>query len=597
MSTESSGSEDDVERSNTPLIMISSINNDRSNNNNDIPAIANEAPAPVPDVLLSLAKDDRYISEVFSLLSQAIVPFASILFARSSGGHRNISNDNAGSRAFNADETLEDNGKQFVERIRPELNLLASILVHSATFVFYTRNLNVGDQVQDAGVFRSIGIEALNLSYRLPRGRNCLTVPSHNTSKLIRVKERIASTLSQMNAWHRLLFLQTVVPYIINRVDRGGWSKDLKGLLSTLLKASKIFTNSSSAQEDSETNNEPEERAFRNNDMLRGSARRRLFHEQRRRMMNTSNDNSSSPLSASNDSEVVNEGTNTMQSSQAVHRENASLNEGSENVSAFKNRLNQFSRMSWEIIRHISAALSSLNHGAHQLPRHIGSIENHDKYTNILQWLLRLHLALFYWNGMYPTITHRIAGAKFNNGLHPSATASSPTQTSGAIVANRPSYKPIAALILLQTASALLQTAASASIELAHKLQITIFRWSRNRRAVVQGQHGRSLSSNDTESERAEYLDLIESRVPGIDSSKASSISMHKRIKSNKELESHSACGICLNKRIHPAVPSKCGHVFCWNCIMHWVVNVREECPLCRSKTRRQDVIPLYNYT
>ena len=30
--------------------------------------------APVPDVLLSLAKDDRYISQITKLLSQSIVP-------------------------------------------------------------------------------------------------------------------------------------------------------------------------------------------------------------------------------------------------------------------------------------------------------------------------------------------------------------------------------------------------------------------------------------------------------------------------------------------------------------------------------------------
>ena len=35
--------------------------------------------APVPDVLLSLAKDNRYISDVASLLSQVMVPYASIL--------------------------------------------------------------------------------------------------------------------------------------------------------------------------------------------------------------------------------------------------------------------------------------------------------------------------------------------------------------------------------------------------------------------------------------------------------------------------------------------------------------------------------------
>lgn len=562
-----------------------------------------EASAPVPDVLLSLAKDDRYVSEVFSLLSRAIVPFASIFFVprRSSDGDRTVvnNNNNNRSRDFNAEETLEDDGKQFIERIRPELNLLASILVHSATFVFYTRHFGGGDQVNDVGVQRSIGMESLNLSYRLPPGKNRRTVLSQKASILNRIKESISSKLFQMNAWHRLLFLQTVVPYIINRVGRGGWSQDLDELISTLLETcgfrctNEIATDRPTTREQSEPSNESDDSAFRNDDMLRGSARRRLFLEQRRRMMNSSNDNQRSPLFASEDSEDEEGINNAMQQNQ-VQRDNASLSERSENASAFAKRWKVVSRLSWETTRRISHAMSCLSHGAHQLPRHIGSIENQDRYTKIIKWLFRLHLALFYWSGVYPTITHRIAGAKIHDGTPPSATISSLTSSSGAIVANRPSYKPIAALIFLQAASACLQTAASASIELAHKIQIAYFRWSR--RGITQGQRG-SISFNQSESERADYLELIEARVPGIDSSSnESSTSSKKKSKSNKLSESHHPCGICLNERIHSAAPSKCGHVFCWNCILHWVVNVRQECPLCRATTRPQDVVPLYNY-
>ncbi len=552
-----------------------------------------EASAPVPDVLLSLAKDDRYISEVFSLLSQAIVPFASIFFVprRSSDGSQtmnNSSSNNTRSGNFNAEETLGDDGKQFIERIRPELNLLASILVQSATFIFYTRNFGGGEQVvNDVGVQRSIGMEALNLSYRLPHG-NRRKALLRNASIISRMKDHISSSVFQMNAWHRLVFLQTVVPYMINRVGRGGWSKDLDGLISTLLETcglrrmNETTSNRSATQQETESNNESDDSAIRNDDMLRGSARRRLFLEQRRRMMNSANSNQSSPLFASEESEN-NEGSIALQQNQ-VQRDNV------ENATVFAMRLNQLSRLSWEITRRISNAISSLNHGAHQLPRHIGSIENQDKYTNIIKWLLRLHLAIYYWDGVYPTITHRIAGTNFRDNTSPTAATAAMTSRSGAIVANRPSYKPIAALIFLQAASALLQTAASASIEVAHKLQIAYFRW--NRRSSANGLR-RSISFNETESERAEYLDFVEARVPGIDSSsKESTICSQK-----KSSESHHPCGICLNERIHPAASCKCGHVFCWNCILHWVVNVREECPLCRASTRPQDIIPLYNYT
>lgn len=233
--------------------------------------------------------------------------------------------------------------------------------------------------------------------------------------------------------------------------------------------------------------------------------------------------------------------------------------------------------------------------------------ENLDRYAKAIKWFLRLHLALFYWNGMYPTVAHRLAGAKIRDDVAPYSTGSSLSPMSGAIVANRPSYKPIAVIILFQAFAGLAQTTAEASIELAHFIQISFFRWRRRRRMQQQSigsytvdEHSSSL--NRINSERAEYMDLIEERVPGINSSRKDAMKRgHKsRAKKEKQREQGESdtqpCGICLNERVHPAAPSVCGHVFCWNCILHWVSNVRAECPLCRGQTRPQDIIPLYNY-
>ena len=542
------------------------------------------ASAPVPDILLSLAKDDRYVSEVFSLLSRAVVPFASIFFSPGRNNRDRSANINFTRRDVNAEETLEDDGKQFIERIRPELDLLATILVYSATFVYYTRNFGGGDGVSNRGVQRSIGMESLNIAFVPEKTRN--KVISRNPSLLLRMKELISSKLFQLNAWHRLLLLQTLVPYIINRVGRGGWSHDLNGLVSTLLEScgfrrinNEIATDRSTAQE------ALDDSAFRNDDMLRGSARRRLFLEQRRRMMNSSfNDNQPSPLFASDDS-----GGNTSSSLNNVMQQVHISGGESAEPTILTIRWRKLSKLSRNITVRIFHALSSLSHGAHELPRHIGSIESHDNFTKIIKWLLRLHLALFYWNGVYPTISHRIARAKVQDGvIPPSGNIPSTPSSSGAIVANRPSYKPIAALILMQAASALLKAAASVSIDAAHRIQVAFFRWQR------RGNHRGSICTNQTESERSEYLELIEERVPGVDSCKEQTkLEKEKGHKSDY----HHPCGICLNERIHPAAPSKCGHVFCWNCILHWVMNVREECPLCRTSTRPQDIVPLYNYS
>lgn len=50
-------------------------------------------------------------------------------------------------------------------------------------------------------------------------------------------------------------------------------------------------------------------------------------------------------------------------------------------------------------------------------------------------------------------------------------------------------------------------------------------------------------------------------------------------------------CVLCLNYMIDPSATS-CGHLFCWDCIMEWTLE-RQECPLCRQRCLRQQVIPV----
>mmetsp|Transcript_32830 Transcript_32830/g.69053 ORF Transcript_32830/g.69053 Transcript_32830/m.69053 type:complete len:656 (+) Transcript_32830:34-2001(+) len=604
-------------------------------------------PAPVPDVLLSLAKDNRYISEVASLLSQVAVPFASIfLLPRRGGDGRNrsgtssMSTSRRSSENYNGDDIFEDDGERFIERIRPELNFLASMIVHSATFIFYTRNFGyIAGANNNSGIIkRSLGMESLNLAYRYPVKKRSDSATlmstsvkqSNNKRNIFRDYLMMIFPSWKINQWHRLLFLQTMVPYIIQRVGRGGWSKDLGGLFSTLLdrcgmghiRLSTLSAREISNRTGNEQRIEEDSLAPRNDDRLRGSARRRLFDEQRRRMLHSSSDTAQVNANAnldgdSDDSATVNEANanGMLDESPSLSANGVDNNQSrplrSLGNDAFHRRLKRMSTLSWNVINKISLAVSALSHGAHSLPRHlsVAAGENLDRYAKMIKWFLRLHLALFYWNGIYPTVAHRLVGAKIRDDVAPHSTGSSYSPMSGAIVANRPTYKPIAAIILFQALAALAQTTAEASIEVAHFIQVYFFRWRRRRRMQQQQQNNGSLTQdehslplNRTNSERAEYMDLIEERVPGIASAMKDSMNtMHKsRVKKQKQLDQSGSdthpCGICLNERANPAAPSVCGHVFCWNCILHWVSNVRAECPLCRAQTRPQDIIPLYNY-
>lgn len=245
--------------------------------------------APVPDVLLSLAKDDRYTSQITALLAQTIVSFASVLFPLR---HRRNRSD----ESFDTNEIIQEDGQRFIERIQPELQLLSSIIVHSATFVYFSRQFRDSSTSGNEGATkRSIGMESLNLAYSFPRKRDLrkrrdLLLAGHEKTSGIaaRMKGTLHRAMSSVmiDRWQSLLLLQTLFPYAISRAGRGGWSKDLGGVMTACLECLGF---QSSRRLDERSNNAAADDVFRNDDRLRGSARRRLFEEQRRRMMSSAN--------------------------------------------------------------------------------------------------------------------------------------------------------------------------------------------------------------------------------------------------------------------------------------------------------------------
>ena len=55
-------------------------------------------------------------------------------------------------------------------------------------------------------------------------------------------------------------------------------------------------------------------------------------------------------------------------------------------------------------------------------------------------------------------------------------------------------------------------------------------------------------------------------------------------------------CNICLDTASNPVV-TMCGHLYCWPCLNNWLKSgspASNTCPVCKSGTSRESVIPIY---
>jgi E3 ubiquitin-protein ligase RNF5 len=52
-------------------------------------------------------------------------------------------------------------------------------------------------------------------------------------------------------------------------------------------------------------------------------------------------------------------------------------------------------------------------------------------------------------------------------------------------------------------------------------------------------------------------------------------------------------CNICLELPRYPIV-TRCGHLYCWNCLSTWLEKGTDDCPVCKSRVDQDKVIPVY---
>lgn len=163
---------------------------------------------------------------------------------------------------------------------------------------------------------------------------------------------------------------------------------------------------------------------------------------------------------------------------------------------------------------------------------------------SILTWMLRLHSALFLLKGTHPSLLHRVLGLQHERFDGPNRVVATPGH-----------YRIIALLIVLKGSSAIARYVIKAVTD-----QIALYL-----------EHSSENGKNE-DADRSSSVQPRQSTIGG------------------------SRCSICRTPRLRPAASRRCGHVFCYSCIHHWVASVKEACPYCRSPCSLEDIQPLYNY-
>ena len=202
-----------------------------------------------------------------------------------------------------------------------------------------------------------------------------------------------------------------------------------------------------------------------------------------------------------------------------------------------------------------------------------------------------MHLSHFLLTGKYPTLIHRILGLKPRREKTRIDTTSKTKQR--ITVLDRPTTnRAIAILILLQVSTSVVRSASNWFVgKVANYLEACASEHRSNRNPKNNAQL--------TKSQLRKNLDKIfENNSPEFQEThtKAHVCSSMGGRSYRRDEKTTILCTICRLERKHPAAPSSCGHVCCWNCLIQWVSTVRPECPVCRAPCSAKDVLPLYNY-
>lgn len=187
-------------------------------------------------------------------------------------------------------------------------------------------------------------------------------------------------------------------------------------------------------------------------------------------------------------------------------------------------------------------------------------------YSNIIDTITNIHVALFYFQGLFYSISKRFAGMRYVFGHNKDA---SKLQKTG-------NYSVLGCVILLQFA-----------VKILIKVKQYSERGVQDTKEVAPRRKGyvdgiETLQQLSEAQEMVENSDTVSQKVT-IDLSDPTQLPYIP--------ENARSCMLCLSPMVNPSA-ANCGHLFCWACIVGWV-REQPECPLCRQVCMEQNLLPL----
>lgn len=170
-------------------------------------------------------------------------------------------------------------------------------------------------------------------------------------------------------------------------------------------------------------------------------------------------------------------------------------------------------------------------------------------YHKVLDTLLNIHIALFYFQGEFYSLSKRIFGMRYAFGHNKEEKH----------LRRAGNYSFLGGIIFLQ-----------------YLVKLLI-----------------KLKNNDDEKsqEKPLYQEGVVSDIKQLKSTKPSSFELENPKVLPYIPEDSRTCMLCLSPMTDPAA-ANCGHLFCWECIVDWI-REHPECPLCRQSCSEQNLLPL----